>query len=279
MPAELIRKLRSDAFGLTPSTTVILRSPLKSKRRRSSMQPLKDSGYHVSSDIESIQSTDNNHSSQTAESTPRKVSVETVASNTSSRDGSQRRSRRRFLRVKSSPETLGTISESTPVLPRPTILSTEKAAATRIFMEMHFHELLQKPNSRVGRRRFLESQLYYSPHLSPEQKDGIRRSFFYHETCHLREFRVLKGQSRKRQTSKDSAHHWQNYEPLKILGKGSFGVVRLVREKYNEGHQCPKQVYAMKIIRKSEMLFSSQEGHLRAERDFLVASEGSAWSV
>jgi hypothetical protein len=33
----------------------------------------------------------------------------------------------------------------------------------------------------------------------------------------------------------------------------------------------------MKAIRKSDMLRNSQEGHLRAERDFLVAAEGSRW--
>ena len=40
-----------------------------------------------------------------------------------------------------------------------------------------------------------------------------------------------------------------------------------------------KQIYAMKVIRKSDMLRNSQEGHLRAERDFLVAAEGSRWCV
>ena len=35
----------------------------------------------------------------------------------------------------------------------------------------------------------------------------------------------------------------------------------------------------MKVIRKSEMLRDSQEAHLRAERDFLVRSEGSTWTV
>lgn len=38
-----------------------------------------------------------------------------------------------------------------------------------------------------------------------------------------------------------------------------------------------KRIYAMKVIRKSDMLRNSQEGHLRAERDFLVAAEGSRW--
>lgn len=111
------------------------------------------------------------------------------------------------------------------------------------------------------------------------------------------------------------------YEVIRILGKGSFGVVRLVREKEDvaslptfdgrkttsrdryektaatttlkltldgqkvtPGNGCSvkankRQVYAMKVIRKSDMLRNSQEGHLRAERDFLVASEKSRWVV
>lgn len=78
------------------------------------------------------------------------------------------------------------------------------------------------------------------------------------------------------------------YEALKVLGKGSFGVVRLVREQTPEApkrwanrpsNPPRKPVYAMKVIRKSSMLLNNQEGHLRAERDFLVASEGSRWYV
>jgi serine/threonine protein kinase len=40
-----------------------------------------------------------------------------------------------------------------------------------------------------------------------------------------------------------------------------------------------KDVFAMKVIRKSVMIRNSQEGHLRAERDFLVASAKSRWIV
>lgn len=39
------------------------------------------------------------------------------------------------------------------------------------------------------------------------------------------------------------------------------------------------EVFAMKVIRKSEMLRACQEGHLRAERDFLVGAEDSRWTV
>ncbi|KAL0781081.1 hypothetical protein CaCOL14_002416 [Colletotrichum acutatum] len=65
----------------------------------------------------------------------------------------------------------------------------------------------------------------------------------------------------------------ENLETLQILGKGSFGVVKLVWDR------CRRQVFAMKVIRKSDMIRSCQEGHLRAERDFLAASENSDWVV
>lgn len=40
-----------------------------------------------------------------------------------------------------------------------------------------------------------------------------------------------------------------------------------------------REVYAMKVIRKADMLRNAQEGHLRAERNFLVAAEGSKWVI
>jgi len=99
-----------------------------------------------------------------------------------------------------------------------------------------------------------------------------------------------------------------------VPGKGSFGVVRLVRDmelgiQAHDRFEPPflgpsasrkpsmitlakglmhpkkqtlptnKQVYAMKVIRKADMLRNTQEGHLRAERNFLVAAEGSKWVV
>ncbi|KAI8938613.1 hypothetical protein NX059_004485 [Plenodomus lindquistii] len=113
----------------------------------------------------------------------------------------------------------------------------------------------------------------------------------------------MKSNTLARQTMKGV--HVSNYDIVRVLGKGSFGVVRLVREKSEhsgdlrgsenqltrfvepamaERQSSPptrkaKQVFAMKVIRKSDMLRNSQEGHLRAERDFLVASENSRWVV
>lgn len=59
----------------------------------------------------------------------------------------------------------------------------------------------------------------------------------------------------------------EDFEPLKVIGRGAFGEVRLVQKK-DTGH-----VYAMKILRKAEMLEKEQVAHVRAERDVLVEAD------
>jgi len=52
-----------------------------------------------------------------------------------------------------------------------------------------------------------------------------------------------------------------------VIGRGAFGEVRLVQKK-DTGH-----VYAMKILRKADMLEKEQVAHVRAERDILVEAD------
>merc|ERR1719346_500722 len=58
-----------------------------------------------------------------------------------------------------------------------------------------------------------------------------------------------------------------DFEPIKVIGKGAFGEVRLV-QKVDTGH-----VYAMKILRKADMVAKEQVAHVRAERDILVEAD------
>ncbi|CAE1157108.1 STK38 [Acanthosepion pharaonis] len=58
-----------------------------------------------------------------------------------------------------------------------------------------------------------------------------------------------------------------DFESLKVIGRGAFGEVRLVQKK-DTGH-----VYAMKILRKIDMLEKEQVAHVRAERDILVEAD------
>lgn len=281
-PSELVKRLRLDTRGITPSTTVILRSaPFRNRRRRSSMQALNNMHGQLSSEPDNTLCATQTALKLESDAASSRIteSVESLALDDSSKDGTKRRNSHRFLRAKSNPETLSTIKETGQDSFTPTIVTTEKVAAVKISLEMYYDEIEHKPSSRLSRQHYLETHLYYNPQFSPEQKNAFRQAFYRQESYYLRQCRALRSQSQDRRRTKGNGHSWQHFEPLQVLGKGSFGVVRLVREKSTTGMHFPKQVFAMKVIRKSEMLLSSQEGHLRAERDFLVAAEGSNWYV
>ena len=63
-----------------------------------------------------------------------------------------------------------------------------------------------------------------------------------------------------------------DFIPLKVIGKGAFGEVRLV-QKIDTGH-----VYAMKALRKKEIVAKDQVAHVKAERDMLVVADAK-WVV
>lgn len=163
----------------------------------------------------------------------------------------------------------------------PTIITAEKAAAAKIALETYYNENLGQPSKREVRLRLLESQLWHMGDAVPAIEKSRLKNYFYHtETIHLRQTRVMKTRTIKALSESRVAASscYNDYHAIKTLSKGSFGVVRLVRERLRPGDDpSNRKVYAMKVIRKSGMIRTSQEGHLRAERDFLVASEGSRW--
>ncbi|KAI9906742.1 hypothetical protein PsorP6_003871 [Peronosclerospora sorghi] len=64
--------------------------------------------------------------------------------------------------------------------------------------------------------------------------------------------------------SEDEGGHlvtMQDFEILKMLGKGSFGKVYMARERGTGG-----KIYAMKVLRKSELIKRNQVGHTMMER-------------
>jgi protein-serine/threonine kinase len=112
------------------------------------------------------------------------------------------------------------------------VITVEKAAAAKIFFECHYNELFSNiVTPRSLRRRELEGALYEDVALSPSEKEAQRRAWASRESNHLREIRTMKSRTRTTECCDQMA---SMYEVVKVLGKGSFGVVRLVREKLTD---------------------------------------------
>lgn len=210
----------------------------------------------------------------------------------------------------------GTLGSKLPMI-APSIVTVEAASVAKVFLELYFNSIFQNSDPRTQRQHELEQHIF-SFRLTPEEQATARCNWLLQENEYLRQCRVLK--TTMRCIRGESAVSVAGYEVIRVLGKGSFGVVRLVREKNTCKSTCheenasiqdsrtpssrdspfemlrsavdgskhsrrkfmtgeKKEVYAMKVIRKSDMIRNSQEGHIRAERDFLVASEKSRWVV
>lgn len=181
------------------------------------------------------------------------------------------------------------------------IKTVEKTTNAKVFLETHYDSLEMDMNARKARAREFSSYLRAVP-LSDEQRAKARKDFYKQESRYLRKCRVLWSPIIGHREPDAVARY--GYEPSKLLGCGSFGFVRLVRQReidgsvpfdrsfdlepydpeyYDVARHCmagrKKEVFAMKVIRKSEMIRNTQEGHVRAERDMLVRSEKSRWFV
>ncbi|CAH8525237.1 unnamed protein product [Schistosoma haematobium] len=133
----------------------------------------------------------------------------------------------------------------------------DKVKVAKVTLEYYYDNLIVQYRERQNRYKILESMME-SEGLTEEQKQIKRTQHALKES----EFLRLK---RARLTVDD-------FLPLKIIGKGAFGEVRLV-QKQDNGY-----IYAMKILHKADMLQKDQVAHVRAERDILVKAD-NPWVV
>ncbi|CAB1336874.1 unnamed protein product [Coregonus sp. 'balchen'] len=133
----------------------------------------------------------------------------------------------------------------------------ERVTMAKVTLENFYSNLIAQHEEREMRQQKLEKVMDQEG-LADEEKRIRRSQHARKETEFLRLKRTRLG--------------LEDFESLKVIGRGAFGEVRLVQKK-DTGH-----VYAMKILRKADMLEKEQVGHIRAERDILVEAD-SLWVV
>ncbi|GAV72983.1 Pkinase domain-containing protein/Pkinase_C domain-containing protein [Cephalotus follicularis] len=128
-------------------------------------------------------------------------------------------------------------------------LTLERVAAAKQFIENHYKAQRKHFQERRARRSVLEKQLASSD-VSQEEQINILKDLERKETEYMR--------IKRHKICVD------DFVLLTIIGRGAFGEVRLCREKKSGN------IYAMKKLKKSEMLSRGQVEHVKAERNLLA---------
>ncbi|KAH9802046.1 AGC kinase family protein [Citrus sinensis] len=128
-------------------------------------------------------------------------------------------------------------------------LTMERVAAAKQFIESHYKAQMKHIQERKQRRSVLERKLASSD-VPEEEQINILKDLERKETEYMR--------LKRHKISVD------DFDLLTIIGRGAFGEVRLCQEKKSGN------IYAMKKLKKSEMLSRGQVEHVRAERNLLA---------
>ncbi|XP_062194881.1 uncharacterized protein LOC133898267 [Phragmites australis] len=128
-------------------------------------------------------------------------------------------------------------------------LTMERVAAAKKFIENHYRAQTKNIQDRKERRFKLERQLA-SSQVPKEQQINLIKDLERKETEYMR--------LKRHKICVD------DFELLTIIGRGAFGEVQLCREKTSGN------IYAMKKLKKSDMVVRGQVEHVRAERNLLA---------
>lgn len=141
-----------------------------------------------------------------------------------------------------------------PTAPAPGRLTNLRLGAFKQKVEDGKTKRSENLRERLSQSAALSKQLK-ELNLAKDEEEAVRRNFNQQQDEYMRE-------SRKQVTVAD-------FEFIKTIGSGAFGIVRLCRKKDTQ------EIFAMKQMSKTEMVFKNQVHHVRAEKDALsTAKEG-----
>lgn len=135
----------------------------------------------------------------------------------------------------------------------------DRAKATKAFLESRYNQVSKPKQQREKRRVTLEAEINQLK-LADEEKSVLLEQQAQRETEFMR-------MQRQRLSPDD-------FEQLTIIGRGAFGEVRLCRKRDD------RALFAMKKLRKADMILKGQVTHVRAERDLMAEAEDeNPWVV
>lgn len=135
----------------------------------------------------------------------------------------------------------------------------DRVAQMKRYVVQQMNSKVQEARERETRRTQVESDLN-NLNVDEDYREQVM-------IRHLQREKDLLRQSRKRFTVED-------FDTIAIIGRGAFGEVRVVRR----NDISSRDVYAMKSMRKKDMIQKHQVAHIRAERDLLAAADNT-WLV
>ncbi|KAI8917054.1 kinase-like domain-containing protein [Powellomyces hirtus] len=134
----------------------------------------------------------------------------------------------------------------------------DRATAAKYKLEHFYKGVVTECADREARRKETEERIGAEP-WPDDRKNRQIAAYGQRESEFLRLRRVRMGVD--------------DFNTVKVIGKGAFGEVRLV-QKGDTG-----KIYAMKTLRKTEMVKKDQLAHVKAERDVLAESVNTPWVV
>ena len=135
----------------------------------------------------------------------------------------------------------------------------EKRIAAKQCLEAKYTRVNKLKEDREMRKQNLRAKME-EMQLDPEKQQEAEALHDRNETEHLRSQRLKLTV--------------QDFDQLDIIGRGAFGEVRLCREKTSSN------IYAMKKLKKAEMVLKGQVQHVHAELEVMSeADETNEWVV
>ena len=148
--------------------------------------------------------------------------------------------------------------------PRETLIRNYSPQAFKFFMEQRVENVMKEYEQRRQRRMRLEKELLQcSSQLDPVMHEQMRQVLQRKETNYLR---MKRAKLNKR-----------HFKKIKKIGAGAFGDVFLVRSNAGVGTRTGA-LYAMKTLKKNNVIKQNQVAHVIAERDALREADND-WIV